>query len=151
MTVWDWPGDSREDRAKRVAQSYRELLVQIARGEVSSPIEALFVVDEFWREREQYWLITSTIDPYDDDDWINATDAADYVNSTPKAIRHWAERGHIRRRVSGGNVYYSVADMRAYEAEKRRARALSRRAATAVRTGTPLTLVETSTPNGLVK
>ena len=32
-TSWPWPEDTREDRAKRIALSYRELLSRIARGE----------------------------------------------------------------------------------------------------------------------
>lgn len=62
-------------------------------------------------------------DPYDADDWLNATDAGHYAGADPKVVRKWAERGHIRvDHDHDGTPLYNVGDMRAYAARKKRAR-----------------------------
>ncbi|MBU8830850.1 hypothetical protein [Mycolicibacterium goodii] len=120
---WPWPEDTREDRAKRIAVSFRQLLLQVAGGQVIDPAGALRNLTQQWLQYEGTGWLIPTFDPYDNDDWVNATDAAHYANVDPKTIRKWAERGHIRvDHDPTGTPLYNIGDMRAYDARKKRAR-----------------------------
>lgn len=125
---WPWPADSREDRAKRVATSYRELLQRLSRGERDSAGQLLDVagelyrLDQYWLQRAAYWAVPS-YDPYDPDEWVNAADAAHYADVDPKTIRKWAERDEIRvDHTRDGTPIYNIGDLRAYDARKKQAR-----------------------------
>lgn len=127
MLMWDWPGDDREDRAKRVALAYRQLLLQVAYGEVCDATAALAACDEYWLDRGQHW-VSPAIDPYDPDDWITANDAAHYTGYEPTTIRKWAElkrKGNdgITEKIGpDGRPRYNIGDIRLYDARRRQRR-----------------------------
>jgi hypothetical protein len=127
VSEWDWPGDDREGKAKRVALAYRELAFRIAAGQCPDPEAALGREDRFWLAREQHW-IRPGVDPYDPDDWINANDAAHYTGVQPGTIRKWAELkrkgqdGIIERHGPDGKPRYNVGDIIRYGVRRRQRR-----------------------------
>lgn len=96
---WPWPGQSREDKAKQVALSYRGLLRSIAQGRCNDPAGDLHRLDEHWRALGVTWHTPAPISA-DPDDWMCAADIAQYVGRTPKDVYNWARRGHITQRTA---------------------------------------------------
>lgn len=119
---WPWKGDSREDKAKRVALSYRQLVFDISQGRCFDPAGDLHRLDQQWLEYGAFWAVPSW-DPYDADDWVHAADAGHYADVEPGTIRKWAERGHIRvDHDHDGAPIYNIGDLRAYDAQQKRNR-----------------------------
>lgn len=119
---WPWPGDSREDKAKRVARSYRQLVFDISQGRVEDPAGDLYRLDQQWLQYGAFWAVPSQ-DPYDPSEWVHAADAAHYADVEPGTIRKWAERGHIRvEHDHHGAPVYNIGDLRANEIRQRNAR-----------------------------
>lgn len=122
MKPWPWSGDTREDKAKRIAQSYRQLAVDIINGEIPNPPTALTKLDQRWLEHGAFWAVPSQ-DPYDPTQWVHAVDAAHYADVEPGTIRKWAERGHIRvDHDHNGAPIYNIGDLRANEVRQRQER-----------------------------
>lgn len=127
--AWPWPGDSREDRAKRIALSYRRALEAVAR-EYPRAAEKLSDLDDHWCEVGQGWL-RPTNAPLRLEDWLTAIEIADLFNQAPKTIYDWGRRGRIRTITNNaGDRLYCVGDVVEYARNRRHCRA---RAAPATR------------------
>ncbi len=126
---WPWPGDSREDRAKRVAQSYRQLVFDITQGRIEDPAGELYRLDRQWAGYGIHWTTTpdEAIDELGLDDWQTAADLAHLIHHTPADIYRWARRGHITQRVSAdGSPEYSLTSARQYLDARRERRTTHR-------------------------
>jgi hypothetical protein len=120
---YPFPGDSREERAKRVAHSYRQLVQDIAQGRCDDPAGALHRIDMQWRDVGVYWPCPMP-DIYDDDEWLPAPDLAHYFHRTRKDIYNWARHGNITQRTGpDGRPEYSVRSVREYLRSARARRA----------------------------
>ncbi|MDP7729513.1 hypothetical protein [Mycobacterium sp. TY813] len=116
---WPWPGDTAEDKAKRIALSYRQLVFTITQGRCADPAGELHRLDQHWAEHGHYWPRPQP-QPVDDDDWLYAADLAHLIHKAPTDIYRWARRGHIDQRVSAdGCSEYSLASARRYLDEQR--------------------------------
>lgn len=113
---WPWPGDSREEKARRVAIFYRELAARYA------PPEVLAEVDAKWRGLQQDWLFP-TLQPLRLDDWLPASEVAALIHVPANIIRMWGVRKHIRVTRVGALNHYNVGDVVEYEARQRARRA----------------------------
>lgn len=113
---WPWPGDSREDKARRVAISYRELLFEISQGRCADPAGNLHRLDTRWSELGIFWHLPSRPDLLTDpDEWMRAPDLAHAIDRTRKDIYNWARRGHIQQRASAdGEPEYLVGSVIEY-------------------------------------
>ncbi len=133
---WPWPGDSREDKAKRVARSYRGLAQRISQNRCEDPAGDLHRLDQHWDELGVHWhmptpdLIT---DAAAHDEWWSARDLAHAIDKDRRTIYDWARErrdglgnvipAHVRQRTGpGGAPQYSVADVIAYNNHLRRKR-----------------------------
>lgn len=131
---WPHPEDDREDRAKRVALSYRQLLFDITQGQCDDPAGELYRLDQKWLRLGAFWAVPS-LDPYEGTEWVYAADAAHYADVEPGTVRKWAERGHIRvEHDHRGAPVYNVGDLRAIDARRRRKRIEAARRANVVGT-----------------
>lgn len=126
--VWRWRGDSREEKFKRVALSYRTLVEDIIAGRVPDPARALADRDRHWQDYGQLWVVPSPA-PVDQEAWLTAADLvihlAHLVTLNEQQVRQWA----YRRRKGGdgvdevpgsdGKPRYNVGDVLAYLARQR--------------------------------
>lgn len=120
---WDHPGDSAEDKAKRIALSYRDLLFRITQGQVDDPAGELHRLDEHWAARGHYWPRPKDL-PEEIGDWHTAVDLAHLISKTPADIYRWARRGNITQRVSAdGSPEYSLSSTVQYIHTQRQKRA----------------------------
>lgn len=119
---WPWPEDtSREDKAKRIARSYRALVQRIAQSRCDDPAGDLYRLDQEFLELGVNWHMPVVISA-DPDEWMPAADIAHYISRTPKDIYNWARRGHIEQRTSAdGTPEYSWQSVLDY-AKRRRSR-----------------------------
>lgn len=124
-----FPGDSREDIAKRVALSAIGLLDAVACGELDKPAltAALGMFHAAWAAEGVKWTMADER-PLDLDEWLTASEMADLVEVEPATIRQWRHRGHITSRdgaATRGRLY-NVGEVLAYQRRQREARARSR-------------------------
>ncbi|MCV7354481.1 hypothetical protein [Mycolicibacterium fluoranthenivorans] len=113
---WPWPEDNREDKAKRVALSYRGLVQRIAQGMCEDPAGDLHRLDEHWASLDIHWtrprpnLLNDA-----DDEWMSARDIAHALDRTRKDIYNWARAGHIEQRCGpDGAPEYLVGSVKDY-------------------------------------
>jgi hypothetical protein len=123
------PGESREDRAKRVAKSYRQLVVDLAQHRYLDPAHELARLDQRWAAEDVHWQIPGGADLLSDpEEWLSAPDLAHALGRTRKDIYNWARRGQIEQRVGAdGGPEYLIGSVIAYQARlfARRAQAAS--------------------------
>lgn len=123
IKAWPWPGDDAEDKAKRIALSYRQLVYDIAQGRIDDPAGELHRLDEHWAQFGHYWPRPGPM-PVDDDEWLCAADLAHLIHKTPADVYRWARRGKIEQRVGpDGAPEYSLASAHAYMLARRQKRA----------------------------
>jgi excisionase family DNA binding protein len=122
-STWPWPADSREDRARRIALSYRRLIELALTGDIDNPATALADLDTKWQELGQTW-ITPTQQPLRLDDWLTPAELAELLGIDARSFRDWARRGHIRAITTAGTRRYCVGDIVTYGAKRRRACAI---------------------------
>lgn len=115
---WPWPGDSREDKARRVALSYKHFVLQVLRGEILDPLSSLDDLDRRWAELGQNW-ITEQREPLRFGDWLSATEMGQLLSLPANQIRVWGIRQHIRVDISSGQNRYNVGDVVEHEAKQR--------------------------------
>ena len=112
---WPWPADSREDRAKRVARSYRQLIQDIAQHRCPDPAGDLHRLDQRWATYGIHWLLPRP-DMLNPDEWMSAPDLAHFIDRTRRDIYNWARLGHIDQRTGpDGAPEYSVASVIDYQ------------------------------------
>ena len=117
--VWVWQGDSREDKAKRVAREYRKLVEGIAQGIVQDAGKALVALDQYWQDRGVFWMIPHDA-PMDPDKWYSAADLAHLIGRVQRDIYDWARRGHIQQRLTeDGSPEYLLGSAIEYKASLR--------------------------------
>jgi hypothetical protein len=114
---WPWPRDSREDRAKRVALSYRHAL-QVFAEVRDDAAAALLALDVRWSELGAGW-VRPTLVPLDLDAWVDAAAMAELFHQDPRTIYDWGRRGNIRVRVYRQARHYNVGDIVTYQAQRR--------------------------------
>lgn len=119
---WPWPGDSREEKARRVALSYRHLVEVLLTTGLKDPQAALAELDAKWLDLQQFWLFADRR-PLNVDEWLSASEMAEIVFLPAQVIRMWGVRGHVRVRVLDGLNRYNVGDVVEYEAAQRNRRA----------------------------
>lgn len=120
--TWPWPGDSREDRAKRVARSYRNLIFEISQGRCADPAGSLHRLDAHWASLGVHWTTPSPY-PLEPGDWLSAADMAHAIDRTRKDIYNWARAGHIEQRCGpDGAPEYSVTSVLEYQRKLRQRR-----------------------------
>lgn len=125
MRPWPFPADlTREDRAKRVAKSYRGLVFRIAQGQCADPAGDLHRLDQEFIDLGINWLVLERNDQLDPEEWMRAPDLAAAIDRSRKDIYNWARLGHIEQRAGpDGAPEYSVASVIAYQAKLRQRRA----------------------------
>lgn len=116
--TWPWPRDSREDRAKRIALSYRHLVEAIVRTEVDDVGGALACLDDRWCELGAGWVRPSTL-PLRLDDWLTSSEMAELFHQAPATVREWGRRGNVRVEMIDGARRYNVGDVVAYQRTRR--------------------------------
>jgi hypothetical protein len=118
VSAWPWPTDTREDRARRVALSYRQLAELIIAGRLPDPVASLRRLDDKWQELSQGWVVP-TMAPLDPDAWLPPADLAELMFIEARALKDWHRRGHVRRIRSATGWLYSVGDVIRYYAQGR--------------------------------
>lgn len=119
---WPWPGDSREDRAKRVALSYRQLVFDITQGRIEDAAGELYRLDQEWAGYGVHWPIPGT-QPVDPEEWLTAADLAHLIDRTPADVYRWARRGNIQQRAGAdGSPEYSIESALTYQRQQRQRR-----------------------------
>lgn len=119
---WPWPGDSREDKAKRIALSYRQLAADIIARKIHDPATALASLDQRWAAHGHHWLNPpgELMDHTGLDEWQTAADLAHFLHRTPADIYRWARRGKIEQRVGAdGSPEYSFPSAFEYQRNRR--------------------------------
>jgi hypothetical protein len=120
---WPWPGDSREDKAKRVALAYRDLIFDITQGHCDDPAAELHRLNLKWAEHGIYWHLHRPELLIDPDEWMSAPDLAHALDRTRKDIYNWARLGHITQRAGpDGTPEYLVASVLEYHKKLRNRR-----------------------------
>jgi hypothetical protein len=116
---WPWPTDSREDRVRRVALAYRQLIDLVLAGRIDDLLDARDKLDERWSELGQGW-VRPTYAPLDPEAWLTPAELAELLYIDPHALRNWHRRGHIRRIQNGDSFTYNVGDVMSYYAARHR-------------------------------
>lgn len=112
---YPWPEEGREERAQRVARSYRDLVQKIAQGGCEDPAGELHRLDYHWHGFGIHWHVPDDR-PMNLDEWLSATDMAHMFHRSRKDIYNWAARGNIEQRVTAdGSPEYLVASVIAYQ------------------------------------
>ena len=115
--AWPWPGDTRVDQARRVAQSYRTALLEHA------PALCAQIDDQFLRYGLD-WVVPR-LQTVNLDEWVTVDVAAEHTGLTVAAIYKWVSRstedlqGH---KGNDGRLRVRLGDVLEHNAAKRRAR-----------------------------
>jgi len=117
LNTWPWPTDSREDRARRVALSYKRLIELALAGQIDDPASALQQLNTKWQKLGQGWVKPADT-PLHLDDWLTPAELAELFHVDPQSFSHWARRGHIRAVDRNGKRLYRVGDIVAYSARR---------------------------------
>lgn len=117
---WPWPADTQLDRARRIAQSYRDELAKIAP-------ERCAQLDDRARQFGQGWVAPDLV-TVDVDELLPAAEVAKLVGVQRQTIYQWAYRGYIptHRAPHTRGSLYRVGDVFDHIAATRRRRAAAR-------------------------
>lgn len=119
VTAWPYPDGTAEDRAKRVALSYRRALELASLDQLGEPLaDTLAELDSRWQNHGATW-VKPTADPLDLDEWLPAGQLAELLAIDPQRLRDWARRSRIRVIVKSGVRHYCVGDVVAYQRDRR--------------------------------
>ena len=111
---WPWPGDSREDRVKRVGVSAIALMEQMASGTIEDPLAAVELWHRGWQDLSVFWT-RPTCAPLDLEQWLPAKEVAELFGKVPRDMYDWSRRGHVRVQIAAdGTALYSVLDVKEY-------------------------------------
>lgn len=115
--AWPWPADTPLDRARRVAQSYRDAL------RLADP-DAADVLDTWAADHGQGWICAATW-VYDPDHLMTLREAAEWAHVQVTTIYQWRQRGlPYVLTVDGRRV--REGDLVAWLRDRRRARLIPR-------------------------
>lgn len=119
--LWPWPADTQLDRARRIAQSYRDALAQAAPEHCAR-------LDDKARQFGQDWVAPDLV-TVDVDELLPAAEVAKLVGVQRQTIYQWAHRKCIpaHRDPHSGQARYRVGDVFDHIAATRRRRAAARR------------------------
>jgi len=119
---WPWPADTQLDRARRIAQSYRDALAEVAPEYCSQ-------LDDRARKFGQEWVAPELV-TVDVDDLLPAADVAKLVGVQRQTIYQWAHRRFIptHHEPNSNRSLYRVGDVFDHIAATRRKRAAGRTA-----------------------
>lgn len=124
ITPWPYPGDSLEDKAKRIAISYRALLFDVTQARCHDPAGELHRLDHYWAEHGAYWPNPPGEFVDGTQEWFTASDLAQLIDKSPVDIYRWARRGNIHQRASpDGSPEYSLTSAIQYKHAQRQRRA----------------------------
>jgi hypothetical protein len=112
MGRWPDPADSATDRARAIAYSYREALLEVAPDRVE-------MLDRMARELGEHW-IAPQVDTATEGELVSTERAAELMGVDPSTIRSWGSRSFVpvSRRPGG----WDLEELRAYKASQRRRR-----------------------------
>jgi hypothetical protein len=108
--AWPWPADTPLDRARRVAQSYRDALRR------SDP-DAAHALDTWAADHGQGWVRPQAWD-YDENELLTLYEAAERASVRLRTIYQWHQRGLVYvdtvdgRRVRVGDLVRFIRDRR---------------------------------------
>ncbi|BDB62370.1 helix-turn-helix transcriptional regulator [Rhodococcus sp. RDE2] len=116
---WPWPADTQLDRARRIAQTYREALLELDAGKC-------IALDERSRALGQGWVVPELV-TISMDDLLTAAEASALAGVTAQVIYQWAHRGHLPRCAAlDGSTRYRAGDVLDHVARTRRKRAATK-------------------------
>lgn len=107
---WPWPADTPLDRARRVAQSYREALL-------ARVPDLCGQLDRRMVQLGQGW-VAPQLDRYHELDLLTVLEAAEYCQVQVKTIYEWRRRG-LRITDTPDGARYRVGHLREYRAQRR--------------------------------
>jgi len=119
--TWPWPGDTPLDRARRVAQSYRNALFDLDEG-TCEDLDTRIIGQ--WG---QTWLTPVHVETVDLDEWVTVDVAALHVGLTAHAVYTWIYRKKLDARTGNDKrvrvKLRDALDQAAYYRRQREARA----------------------------
>lgn len=118
--AWPWPGDSPTDAARRIALSYRSLLL-LAAADHPELLKEAENLDGVWAGLGANWVTPSQL-PLSEDDWLTAREIDDRLNVGAKQVYDWGRRGHVEVEMICGERRYRVGDVIDYTAKRRKER-----------------------------
>lgn len=110
-SAWPWPEDTREDRYRRIIDSYRTALMN------SDPATCR-IVDARMQEFGQTWLVSGVI--VDVERLVTAQEVAEEFDINPWNVHDWASRHPDRvprRGKRDGKTLFRLGDIIAYQAQ----------------------------------
>lgn len=114
---WPWPANNQLDRARRIAQSYREALLELDAARCMD-------LDERARALGQGWVVPELV-TIDENEMLSATAAAALVGVNRSTLYRWVEAGHVSvvYRTNKQRPLFRAGDVLARAAAQRRRRA----------------------------
>lgn len=111
--AWPWPADTPLDRARRVAEFYRDALRR-------SDLDAADAIDEWAAARGQGWVVGARW-TYDEDELLTLDEVADYTHVQVATVYRWHQRGLPYTPTVDG-VRVRAGDLVRWQRDRRRAR-----------------------------
>lgn len=106
---WPWPRDTREDRLKRIAESYRTALMEVDPGTCR-------LLDVRMIECGQGWICRDTI--VDTNRMVTAQEVSEEFGIPPWTVHDWARRHPelIPKHKKNGRALFRLGDLLRYQA-----------------------------------
>lgn len=114
--AWPWPADTTLDRARRVAQAYRQALLKATPDECARLDAQMAAVGQAW--------VLPAANTHEPMDLLTADLAAEEMRVARRTIYAWREKGLPVVETPDG-PRYRVADLHEYVTAQRRRRARS--------------------------
>lgn len=112
---WPFPADTPLERARRIARSYRNALLNTDPDECRR-------LDDKATELGQAWVRPLPVDPENLDALLTADQIGELFTIDPRTVRMWGYRGRLEVRGSSGKPVYRLGDVIDYMAAVRQAR-----------------------------
>ncbi|MBF4194610.1 hypothetical protein [Mycolicibacterium phlei] len=111
MGEWPWPNDTREDRLKRIIDSYRTALMEV------DP-QTCRLIDARMVAYGQKWITSDVV--VDVERLVTAQEVAEQFDINPWNVHDWARRHPDkipRRGKKNGKTLFRLGDIIAYQAK----------------------------------
>lgn len=102
-----WPHDTVEERARRVAMSYRRVIELATEGVITDLPTILSALDEQWVRYQCGW-VAPTFAPLRPDDWCTESEIAEMFYISPKTVYMWGYRDQIPVHWINGQRHYHI-------------------------------------------